>query len=243
MAENIPNKLEPKDGFIAIFMSALFIFVFSYFNDLEDSSPIVFEIFCVFLPSLIILLLRGGFKTLFTPIFAEKKEAQFGFLLFIFAFLFGFSTANLINLLFDINEVIEELYRNILQYNFFSQVILFALIPAIFEEILFRGVILKSLAKMGKTISFLLTSTLFAFYHGSFELFLPIFILSAFLTTVGFFRGGLTLAILFHFIFNLLNLLSLNYLKWEIGLLTSIVIAAFSFPFYLYFLLKGLKNV
>lgn len=243
MAKNSPRQLEPKDGFAAIFLSVLFMFVFFWFNDWGDYSPFIFEILCVFIPSLTILLFRGGFGTLFTPLFAGKKEVKLSFLAFIFAFLLGFSSANLINLLFDISDIIVELDETILRYNFFNQIFYFAIIPAIFEELLFRGVILKSLAKMGKTISFLLTSILFSLYHGSYELFLPIFVLSAFLTMVGFFRGGLTLAVLFHFFFNLLNLISLNYLQWEIGLSTSLAIVALSFPLYLYFITKGIKNV
>ena len=215
MVEDNPQQLEPKDGFIALFLSALFIFTYAYF-ELNEWSPFLFEFFCIFLPSLIVLSFKGRFKKIFNTIIFKKKEIKLSLLTFLFATLLGFSSGNLINIIFDISKTIEELEKNILRFSFLKQVLFFAIFPALFEEILFRGIILQSLSKIGKKFSFFLTSVLFALYHGSLELFIPIFILSLFLTAIAFFRAGLTLSILFHFIFNFLNLISLNYLKFEI---------------------------
>lgn len=241
MIRDNPPQLKPKDGFIALFLSALFIFAYAYF-ELKELTTFIFELFCIFLPSLIVLSFKGGFKTVLNPFFVKNKEFKLSFFTFLSASLLGFSSGNLINIFFDISETIVELERNILRFGFFQQVLIFAIFPAVFEEILFRGVILKSFAKIGKNFSFLLTSTLFTLYHGSLELFLPIFILSLFLTAIAFLRAGLTLSILFHFIFNFLNLISLNYLKFEIGFFASIFIVIVSFPFFIYSILKVLKN-
>lgn len=233
--------LNPRNGFSAIFLSSSSMLLFAYFAE-EKSSPFLFETFCVFIPAFLVLLFKRCFRNIFFPLFVEKKKIKFSLFFFFFSFITGFSTANIMAKIFDISEIINEYEKTILQYNIIYQIVLFAVFPALFEEILFRGVILKSFSKYGKSFSFLLTSILFAVFHGSYELFLPIYIMSAFLTIVGLFRGGLFLAIFFHFLFNFLNLIAMNYLQNELDIWITSAMFFVSAPFYLFLFFKGLKD-
>lgn len=236
------TKLNPQSGFAAIFLCSLNMLLFAYFEK-EGTSPFLFEAFCVFLPSVIVILFRGGFQKIFFPLLAEKEKIKFSFIFFIFSFAFGYSSANLIDKIYDLREIMGEYDKTILQYDFFYQILLFSLVPAVFEEILFRGVILNSFLRYGKGFSFIITSILFTVFHGFLKLFIPIYIMSAFLTIIGFYRGGLFLAIIFHFLFNSLNLITINYLKLEFNFLAVSTILIVSAPLYLFFVVKGFRDV
>lgn len=236
------NPLGPQSGFAALFLSGFFAIIMVYLKT-EQFSLTLFEAGYIFLPSLIIVSFKGGFKILFSPIFPEKKSINLSLFFFLSAFPLSFAVANLINLFFDISEILEELNQIILSYNLLSQIILFALAPAFFEEIFFRGVILKSFFRFGKFFSVLLTSILFTIFHGSYQLFLPIFIMSLFLTITALFRGGLLLSIIFHFAFNLSNLIMMNFLDFEVGFTSSFALIVAFAPVYAYFTVRGFKNV
>lgn len=79
-----------------------------------------------------------------------------------------------------------------------------ALVPAIAEELFFRGVVFRFahtwLKKWG--LSVVVSSLLFAFYHGTISQFVPIFLAGALLALVYRYTSSLILCILLHFLNN-----------------------------------------
>ncbi len=82
--------------------------------------------------------------------------------------------------------------------------IVIALLPAIFEEIFFRGCMQNIFTKWfkGPWLAILLTAFIFSIIHLSFYGFLVRFALGAVLGFIFYYSGSLWLSILFHFLFN-----------------------------------------
>lgn len=90
-----------------------------------------------------------------------------------------------------------------------SNIVLLALIPALGEELVFRGVFQHLLAKITKRVHFSVWATgfLFAFIHFQFIDFLPRFMLGVAFGYVVVYTGSLWYSILLHFFNNLLFVL------------------------------------
>lgn len=90
-----------------------------------------------------------------------------------------------------------------------SNIVLLALIPAVGEELVFRGVFQNLLAKITKRVHFSVwvTGFLFAFIHFQFIDFLPRFMLGVAFGYIVVYTGNLWYSILLHFFNNLLFVL------------------------------------
>ena len=92
---------------------------------------------------------------------------------------------------------------------------LIAILPAIFEEILFRGVLQNVLTKWfkGPWAAILITAFIFSIIHMSFYGFFVRFALGIILGLVFYYSGSLWLAIIFHFLYNGLQVTALYFLQ------------------------------
>lgn len=101
--------------------------------------------------------------------------------------------------------------------------ITFALLPAIFEELFFRGVLLNSLSNSGKVSAVLLTALSFALYHCSAVQFLYQFLFGIAFGLLAICSKSTIPCIITHFVNNFVVLL-LTYLKVEVDLLNPITL-------------------
>lgn len=85
-----------------------------------------------------------------------------------------------------------------------KNVLLMALVPSLFEEIFFRGVLQKMVYSFIKKtwFTFLIVGVIFALFHGSIYEFLPILLGSIIISWVYHYTSSLLLCILLHFINN-----------------------------------------
>ena len=93
-----------------------------------------------------------------------------------------------------------------------------ALIPALFEEFAFRGMIMGSLRKFGDMPAILVSALIFAFYHGNFIQIPFAFLVGIFLGLIAVMTDSIWPAVIAHFINNLyaviVNSLSNDYLAF-----------------------------
>jgi membrane protease YdiL (CAAX protease family) len=83
-----------------------------------------------------------------------------------------------------------------------------AVIPALCEELLFRGVLTRALApRTGRVVAIALTAALFALYHLSLVQLVPVFILGLWLGALGIGTGSLWPAVVAHALNNGLAIL------------------------------------
>ncbi|MGC8724849.1 MAG: CPBP family intramembrane glutamic endopeptidase [Acidobacteriota bacterium] len=83
-----------------------------------------------------------------------------------------------------------------------AQLLLFALLPALSEEVLFRGALLSALRSWGALPACLASGLLFGFFHGSILRFAPVALLGAVLAAVVWRTGNLWLAVGCHALHN-----------------------------------------
>lgn len=128
-------------------------------------------------------------------------------------------------------------------------IILLAGVPAILEELVFRGVILNGYKKLGALPAMLVTSLLFALIHGSLQQFVFPFLFGLILSFVALKTGSVVAPMIIHFINNALVVI-LNYVNFnfEVALptwafaLISVAICAVAFVA-IWLLGKLFKNV
>ena len=101
-------------------------------------------------------------------------------------------------------ERITKIFLNINSFGgLFVNMLMMALIPAIGEELMFRGLIQKSLSKkMNIHIAIFLSAFIFSFIHFQFYGFLPRFLMGIFFGYVFYWSGNLWLTIFAHFVNN-----------------------------------------
>lgn len=87
--------------------------------------------------------------------------------------------------------------------NGFFSVLCFAVIPAILEEILFRGILLEDYAPFGAGIAVTVTALGYAMLHASFSDFAYYFFVGVIFGAVSWISGSVIPAILFHLLRNL----------------------------------------
>ena len=118
-------------------------------------------------------------------------------------------------------EDLEALYNRalkvFLQMNTFSDLLInlfiMALLPAIAEELFFRGALQKTLLRLTRIpwLAITISSAVFALLHGTFFKILPIFTLGLLLGTVYHFTRNLWYTITIHFLNNAFAVLSVYY--------------------------------
>ena len=86
--------------------------------------------------------------------------------------------------------------------NYFISLFTSALIPAVVEELLFRGIIFKGLKQHGKSFSIVLTTIIFAVYHMSISQTIYPLLFGLLLTLVTYKENNVLYCILMHFINN-----------------------------------------
>lgn len=112
-----------------------------------------------------------------------------------------------------------------------------AVVPAISEEILFRGLLFSVLRKHSDGFAILISSLIFGLYHGNFVQIPFAFIVGLILSLTVVYTNSIIPAIIIHFSNNLFSvicdILSKNAVAWGIdittlGLLVNLIVAAFA---------------
>ncbi len=127
-----------------------------------------------------------------------------------------------------------------------------ALLPAVLEECIFRGVILKGSMQYGKTVALVLSTFCFALFHGSVEQIIYQLVLGAVLGIAYITTGDLKLSMLMHFLNNATILIYAFIAKgdttvasvnaWQIVLAIALALLGLALVFGAWWLVKKLKK-
>lgn len=101
-----------------------------------------------------------------------------------------------------------EIPYNLTGKSFVASIFSLALVPAICEELLFRGFIQKSLQKYGRTFSIVLTTLMFAIFHMSFDQLAYPILFGLLLSVIMDKENNILYCILAHATNNLLSIIS-----------------------------------
>lgn len=160
-------------------------------------------------------------------------QKQFSIVLLIFSIILLFTAQPFVSWLGSINARInfgsmqqqllqmEELYNRAVQTflkmngpsDLIINLFIIALLPAIGEELFFRGTLQKVLLRMSEKpwLAIFISSVIFALLHGTFFKVLPIFALGILLGTVYYYTRNLWYTITIHFLNNAFAVLSVYY--------------------------------
>ncbi len=108
-------------------------------------------------------------------------------------------------------------------WHFLAYIVSTALLPAIFEEVLFRGILLNCFAGMKRLVAVLISSLLFSIYHQSFTQLIYQFIYGVALAYLALSAKSVIPCIVAHFINNFTVLL-LAYLNLSVDLFNPLIL-------------------
>lgn len=153
------------------------------------------------------LLVKIIGKKLFTPkIYLTTVLVTFGF------YILNVEIIKLVQLFVPINDMLLEFSIRIYENNLLTAVILVAIIPGIFEELLFRGFFLTGLKrKYNSRIAIIISSLLFAVMHFNPHQIVMAFIAGLLLGWIYDQTSSLLLVVIIHTLNNLLAVFSIHY--------------------------------
>jgi len=131
------------------------------------------------------------------------------------------------------NRALEVFLQMKTPADLFVNLFIMALLPAIGEELFFRGALQKALLRLSNKpwLSVLVSSGIFALLHGTFFKIIPIFALGILLGTVYYFTRNLWYTITIHFLNNALAVLAVYFSNRSIAI-SKFANDNFTVPFY-----------
>ena len=108
-------------------------------------------------------------------------------------------------------------------WHFLAYSLTLALLPAVFEELFFRGLLLSGLSKAKNVVAVLVSALCFAVYHGSLSQFVYQFIYGVILGFTAIACKSIFPCIVAHFINNF-SIILLNYLGVSVNLLSPVLL-------------------
>lgn len=96
--------------------------------------------------------------------------------------------------------------------NFLISIIFLVALPAFFEELLFRGIVLREYSKYGKFVSVLFSAVCFAIFHFSLENFIYYFLSGIVLAATAYITNSILASFAVHLINNLVTVFCERYL-------------------------------
>lgn len=167
------------------------------------------QIVAILIPSLAYIWFnKAGIK-------AIKRDKMIGFFDILIVCILSFAVNILINhflctpfyRLFQTSQSAAGTYYHT-RFEFIIDVLIICIIPAMFEEILFRGITFAEYEKIyGTKKAMLLCAFVFSLMHGTYTALIPQFITGLFLTYIVFKMNSVYAGVIGHFIINLTTLL------------------------------------
>ncbi|WP_082023985.1 CPBP family intramembrane glutamic endopeptidase [Clostridium polynesiense] len=180
------------------------------------------------------LIFKLNKKSFFKSLNIRKLSIKLSLLLVLFTIIFSIFDLTLINLIYPmfpgyarVNETITGITQN------FSGILAAVIIAAVFEEILFRGLVFKELSKgMNISAAIILQALFFGLAHGNKLQFIYAFYGGIILGLIYYWTNSLAAPILVHFLSNLLG-----------GVVLRRVLYYSSFMIYVYLIAGGVLSI
>lgn len=171
------------------------------------------QIILLGLPMLFAYYIKSDFKRLFNIKIPKVNHIIGGIIIWIGVFiLINIVNQILLYIFPQSDQVLEGLGNTLYTKDLFKNILIMALVPAICEEVLFRGFIFKSFSnKNGYKMAIIGSAILFGIMHIDFLRIIPTGILGLVLAYSVYKSGSIFIAIIIHFINNTVVILSMHY--------------------------------
>lgn len=189
------------------------------------------QVMIITLPLLFAFYIKADFKKTFNIKLPTFYQVLGGIILWIGTYIVVNIVASLLLYLFPQNIKIVESLNDVLKIDssFILNLVIVALMPAICEEMFFRGFVFTSFSqnpnKKYKISAVIFTGILFGFMHIDFIRVIPISLLGIALSYAVYKSGSIIVPMLMHFINNSLAVFSLHYSNNELIIKASKVLS------------------
>lgn len=186
-------------SFIVVYLSQ---YVFHISKEIHQIA--LSQIFLVLFPILYYFIFV---KTPIKDTLRINKTNPLNFLLAALLAIFVMPSIMLINLIsqFFVKQALTDTLANIGDYNYFYVILVIAVFPAVFEEMIARGIILSHFRHRNYLIASLMSGFFFGMMHLNINQFLYAFVLGFLFAIVVHLTGSIYCSMLMHFIINSVN--------------------------------------
>lgn len=172
----------------------------------------VFGQLSIIIPMAVYVLVTKGDAVRTIPFHKIKVENALILVLFAYMCLPVVSFINAVSMLFTTNYVAGSI--DSLQNNWFVvNVIMIALMPAIFEELAFRGMLFNGLKKNGIFAAIIISGCAFGVYHMNINQFMYAAIMGIVFAFINEASGSILGSMIIHFVFNLNTVIAIELMK------------------------------
>lgn len=190
------------------FVSILITFIYFVFS-IETQNIILVQLTTVAIP---IIIYPFIFKIKFKYFCFEKINIKTAFLVIVLAILM-----KPISMVIGVISVVvipgalegaEQVEGFLSSANLFQQIVIISIIPAIFEEIAIRGIVMSGYAKHKAITASIFSGIIFGFFHMNIYQFLYTAVLGFVIALVLRYGASIFYCMIFHFVFNTISLLT-----------------------------------
>lgn len=159
-------------------------------------------------PLFAVWYMKSDVKTLFSLKIPSGKSVLGGLLLYIGTYLIMLVAATALSRIFpESTQNVEQAFGEILDHPFILIILVMAVMPAVGEEIFFRGLLFGGFRhRHGAFWGILLSSLIFGAFHLSIVKLLPTAMLGACFAYIGYCSGSIYIGMFLHFLNNLISM-------------------------------------
>lgn len=207
----------PGTGDLLLGVVVLFLLIMYLGTAVSVRSPfggtVVNQLLILAVPLLAVWYMKSDVKVLFSLKAPSPKSVLGGGLLYIGTFLLMLVvSAGLTRIFPESTQNLEQSFEDILKQPFFLIILVAAVMPAIGEELFFRGFLCGSLRyRHGAFWGIILSSLIFGAFHMSLVKLLPTAMLGVCFAYIGYASGSIFIGMLLHFLNNFLSMASMEY--------------------------------
>jgi sodium transport system permease protein len=207
----------PETGDIVLCLAVLLILMI-YISVIVGTrslfvGTVVTQLAILILPIVLTWYMKSDIKTLF----CIKPTRLRNFITCIFIYIGTFLLVNVLSVILasifaESTENLEVSYGELMNHPFIMVAVVMAVMPAVGEELLFRGLVLGSFKhKYGARTAIIVTSLIFGAYHMSLVKFIPTALLGMCLAYAVEKSGSIFVSMFLHFINNFISVLVMKY--------------------------------
>lgn len=231
---DIKKGTVPKTGDLVL--SVVVLLLLSLYLGIAVSAKSVFggtvvtQVLILGMPLLLVWYMKSDVKTLFSLKVPKVKNVVGGFVLYIGVYALMLIVSYVLTTIFpQSTENIQMTYEIMMEQPFLLVVLVMAIMPAIGEELYFRGLIFGSLRHRYKIIwAIVVSSLIFGAFHLSLVKILPTGMLGACFAYVTYISGSIYIGMFLHFFNNLWSTFSMKYPEQMENVLPILVKTDFS---------------
>ena len=176
-------------------------------------STVVSQLLILAMPLLLVWYMKSDVKTLFSLKVPKLKDMAGGFILYIGVYALMLVVSFILMSIFpESAENTAMTFDILMEQPFVSVVLVMTVMPAIGEELYFRGLIFGSLRHRYSAVwAIILSSVIFGVFHLSLVKILPTGMLGACFAYVAYTSGSIYIGMFLHFFNNLVSAISMKY--------------------------------